>query len=68
MIPAKRGRRNPAAHDRDKYRLRSRIEQYFNKVKNWRRIATRYDKTRTSYLGFVSLASALLWRPFVHEA
>ena len=68
VIPAKRGRRNPAAHDRDKYRLRSRIEQLFNKLKNWRRIATRYDKTRTSYLGFVSLASALLWLPFVHEA
>ncbi|MDZ5451681.1 IS5 family transposase, partial [Labrys sp. ZIDIC5] len=37
-------------------------------LKNWRRIATRYDKTRESYLGFVSLASALLWLPFVHEA
>jgi len=68
VIPAKRGRRNPAAHDRDKYRLRSRIEQLFNNLKNWRRIATRYDKTRTPYLGFVSLASALLWLPFVHEA
>lgn len=68
VIPARRGRRNPAAHDRDKYRLRSRIEQLFNKLKNWRRIATRDDKTRTSYLGFVSLASALMWLPFVHEA
>jgi len=68
VIPAKRGRRNPAAHDRDKYRLRSRIEQLFNNLKNWRRIATRYNKTRTPYLGLVSLASALLWLPFVHEA
>lgn len=68
VIPAKRGRRNPAAHDRDKYRLRSRIEQLFSKLKNWRRIATRYDKTKESYLGFVSLASALLWIPFVHDA
>ena len=67
MIPAKRGRRNPALHDRDKYRLRSRVEQLFNKLKNWRRIATRFDKTKESYLGFVSLASALLWMPFVHE-
>jgi len=67
VIPAKRGRRSPSAHDRDKYRLRSRIEQLFNKLKNWRRIATRYDKTKESYLGFVSLASALLWLPFVHE-
>jgi len=68
VIPTKRGRRNPALHDRDKYRQRSRVEQLFNKLKNWRRIATRYDKTRESYLGFVSLASALLWLPFVHQA
>jgi transposase len=61
VIPAKRGRRNPATHDRDKYRLRSRIEQLFNKLRNRRRIAKRYDKTRTSFFGFISLASALLW-------
>jgi transposase len=39
----------------------------FNKLKNWRRIATRYDKTASSFLAFVSLASAKLWLPFVHE-
>jgi len=48
VIPAKRGRRSPARHDRDKYRQRSRVEQLFNKLKNWRRLATRYDKTRES--------------------
>lgn len=68
VIPAKRGRRNPALHDRDKYRLRNHIERLFNKLKNWRRIATRYDKTKESYLGFVSLASIKLWLPFVHVA
>jgi len=39
VIPAKRGRRNPALHDRNKYRQRSRVEQLFNKLKNWRRVA-----------------------------
>jgi len=68
VIPAKRGRRHPALHDREKYRLRNRIERLFNKLKNWRRIATRYDKTKESYLGFVSLASIKLWLPFVHVA
>ena len=68
MIPAKANRRNPAPHDRAKYRWRNRIERLFNKVKNWRRVATRYDKTAESYIGFVSLASALLWLPFVHVA
>ncbi|RFB76591.1 hypothetical protein DYH55_19160 [Methylovirgula sp. 4M-Z18] len=49
-----------------KYRWRNLVERLFNKLKNWRRIANRYDKTK-SYLRFVSIASALLWIPFVHE-
>ncbi|MFN3326996.1 MAG: transposase, partial [Bryobacteraceae bacterium] len=68
VIPAKRNRRNPSAHDACKYRLRNLVERLFNKLKNWRRIATRYDKTRESYLGFVTIASVKLWLPFVHEA
>jgi hypothetical protein len=44
------------------------IERLFNKLKNWRRIATRYDKTAQSYLGFVAVAAVKLWLPFVHEA
>jgi transposase len=54
VIPAKCNRRNPAPHDRVKYRWRNRIECLF-KLKNWRRVATRYDKTADSYIGFVSL-------------
>lgn len=66
VIPARRNRRNPAAYDRLKYRWRNQIERLFNKLKNWRRVATRYDKTAESYIGFVCLASVLLWIPFVH--
>ena len=67
VIPAKSNRRNPAPNDRVKYKWRNLIERLFNKLKNWRRVATRYDKTRESYLGFVALASIKLWIPFVHE-
>jgi len=67
VIPAKSNRRHPALHDRVKYKWRNLIERLFNKLKNWRRVATRYDKTRESYLGFVALASIKLWIPFVHE-
>jgi transposase len=67
VIPAKSNRREPIPHDREKYRWRNLVERLFNKLKNWRRIATRYDKIKESYLGFVSLASTLLWIPFVHE-
>ncbi len=68
VIPAKSNRRNPAPHDLEKYRWRNLVERLFNKLKNWRRVATRYDKTKESYLGFVALASIKLGIPFVHEA
>jgi hypothetical protein len=59
---------DPIPHDREKYRWRNLVERLFSKLKNWRRVATRYDKTKESYLGFVALASIKLWIPFVHDA
>jgi len=64
VIPAKANRRNPAPHNRAKYHWRNRVKRLSGKLKNWRRIAKRYDKTAESYLAFVNLASALLWHPF----
>lgn len=66
VIPAKRGRKAPALHSQPHYTWRNRIERMFNKLTNWRRVATRYEKTAASYLGFVSIAPALLWISFVH--
>ncbi|MDZ3832462.1 MAG: IS5 family transposase [Sphingopyxis sp.] len=60
-IPAQKGRRTPALHDRRKYRRRNPIERLFYSLKNWRRVATRCGKSKGSCLGFVSLAPALLW-------
>jgi len=65
VIPAKLGRRHPAAHIVDAYRMRNRIERMFNKLKNWRQVATRYDKTARSFLGFVPIATAFFWINFV---
>ena len=39
-----------------------------NPIKQFRRVATRYDKSKESYLGFVAIAAVKLWLPFVHEA
>jgi hypothetical protein len=55
-------------HDRADYRWRNLVERLFRKPKNWRRVDTRYDKTKQSYLGFITLASIKLWIPFVHDA
>lgn len=55
VVPAKKGWRTPVLHDRRKYRPRNQIKRLFNKLMNWRRVATHYEKSKTSYLG--SLAS-----------
>ncbi|BCL21842.1 hypothetical protein GCM10017668_36850 [Streptomyces tuirus] len=59
----KRGRQGgrPPSFDRETYRRRNAVEQCFNRLKHFRGIATRYDKTTTSYEAAVSLASFLLW-------
>jgi transposase len=50
------------------YAKRNRIERGLNKLKNSRRLATRYDKTAESYLGFVQIAAIRLWtRMFVNR-
>jgi transposase len=61
VIPPKANRRDPTPCDFIRYRDRNRIERMFNRLKQFRRIATRYDKTAKSYLGFLSLAAAKLW-------
>ena len=45
------------ATDPDAYRTRNRVERFFAKLKQFRRIATRYDKLKTTFLGFLNLAS-----------
>lgn len=61
VIPARSNRRAPEMIDAITYALRNQIERCFNKLKCSRRIATRYDKTAASYLGFIHIAAARLW-------
>lgn len=49
------------AVDRTLYRLRDLIERCFDKLKNARRVATRYDKTTESFPGFLDITSIRLW-------
>jgi transposase len=65
-IPTKRNRWVQHSVNRALYALRARIEQFINKLKNSRRVATRYDHTAESFLGFVILAAIRLWIRFVH--
>lgn len=67
MIPTKRNRKVQIPVDDFIYALRNRIERAFNRLKNMRRVATRYDKTIPTFLGFVLIAAVRLWlRDFVN--
>jgi len=61
VIPGRSNRRKPIQVDRFIYALRNRIERCFNKLKCARRLATRYDKTAISYLGFIHIVATRLW-------
>ena len=67
-IPTKRNRLIKYSVNRPLYAMRNRIERFINRIKNRRRIATRYDHTAISFLGFVLLGCIRLWIRFVHAA
>jgi transposase len=68
MIPGRKTRKVPIQIDEYIYALRNRVERTFSKLKCSRRLATRYDKTADSYLGFVHICSIRLWiRNFVNR-
>ena len=63
VIPAKSNRRERRPHNKALYKERNLIERFFNKLKQFRRVATRYDKLLATYEGFVQLAAiAILLR------
>jgi putative transposase len=52
VIPPKRDRRVQRHYDADLYKERNKIERFFNKLKQFRRVATRYDKLLANFMGF----------------
>jgi putative transposase len=57
VIPSKSNRRTPITYDKALYKERNLVERFFNKLKQFRRVATRYDKLLANYRGFVILAA-----------
>jgi transposase len=60
-IPPRRNRTEPICFSPHLYRARNLVERFFNKIKQCRRVATRYDKLAANYLAFIQLASIRLW-------
>jgi transposase len=65
VIPRRRDQhpddRRHAVFDRVAYRKRNRVERLVNRLKQYRRVATRYDKRAVHYLAMVTLAALLMW-------
>jgi transposase len=61
VIPSKSNRTQPRDYDQHLYKARHLIENFFAKLKQYRCIATRYDKTAGNFLGAIYLASSVIW-------
>ena len=62
VIPSARSRKTPFPLDRRAYARRNVVERLFCKLKNWRRIATRYDRLARNFLSAIALVAAVtLW-------
>lgn len=69
IIPPRSNRKVPEHPNYRRYKDRNRVERMFGKLKQQRRIATRYDKTILSFASFINLAAARLWlKAFVNTA
>ncbi|WP_244564333.1 transposase [Rhizobium sp. RU36D] len=63
VIPPKANRKNAPACDFRAYKDRNRTERMFDLLKHFRRVATRYDKTRKSFSAFLAMAAPKIWLP-----
>ena len=61
VIPSTRSRKTHIPHDQTIYKERNRIERCFNKLKHFRRFATRYDRLSRHFLAFTHLAASMIW-------
>ena len=61
VIPSRAKRKQPRDYDKHLYKARHLIENFFAKLKQYRAIATRYDKTAVNFLGSLHLAASVIW-------
>jgi putative transposase len=61
VIPSRKNRKHQREIDRNLYRDRNKVERFFAWVKNFRRIATRYEKSARNFLAFLHVAGTLAW-------
>ena len=60
-IPCRKSRGKPIKHDKRRYKRRSRIEIMFGRLKDWRRVATRYDRCPKVFLAAIAVAKTVMF-------
>jgi transposase len=61
VIPGRKNRKTPITYDEHIYKERNVVERFFNRIKGFRRVATRYDKTAKMFLGSLYVVGIFLW-------
>ena len=60
-IPPRRNRKNQYEYDKTLYKQRHKIENMFGRIKDWRRIATRYDRCAHTFFSAICIAAFVIW-------
>ena len=61
VIPSKSNAKNPIKHDKPLYRMRNIVERFFCHMKDMRRLATRYERTKRNFQSLIYLFAARMW-------
>ncbi len=61
VIPPRKNRNTPRDYDKELYKERNLVERFFQKLKHYRRIATRYERLSRNYAAMLSLVSTVIW-------
>ena len=61
VVPPRKNRKNQRQYDKHVYKERNLVERFFQKIKNYRRIATRYERLGRNYNSMLALVATVIW-------
>jgi transposase len=61
VVPPKKNRKDPWEYDKEKYKQRNMVERLFRRLKEFRKVCTRYDKTDVIFLAFIQFTFITIW-------
>ena len=61
VVPPKKNRKEPWDYDKERYKRRNVVERLFRRLKEFRKVCTRYDKTDIMFLAFIQFAFVTIW-------